>query len=220
LNAFAFQDRSPRWTVRPTDYGLMLAAQRDAGSDNYSWRINQWLLPFATMVAAPQGSPFITNIRVPIDDENSMQFRVWTHPDRPLNEAERVTANAGVIFPEMIPGTFEPVANRSNDYLIDRQDQKHQTFTGIKAIPVQDLAVTQSQGPGAIADRSLEKLTMSDIAIVAMRKRLLDTAKALLNGVEPPEAGNPQSYRVRPIDTILPRDVAVEDATRPMTVGW
>jgi phthalate 4,5-dioxygenase oxygenase subunit len=218
LNAFAFQDRSPRWTVRPTDYGLMLAAQRDAGPDNYSWRINQWLLPFATMVAAPRDNPFITNIRVPIDDENSMQFRVWTHPDRPLNEAERATANAGVIFPDMIPGTFEPVANRSNDYLIDRRDQKHQTFTGIKAIPVQDLAVTQSQGPGPIADRSLEKLTMSDIAIVAMRKRLLDTAKALMNGVEPPEAGKPQSYRVRPIDTILPRDVAVEDATRPLTV--
>jgi hypothetical protein len=196
----------------------MLAAQRDAGPDNYSWRINQWLLPFATMVAAPQEQPFITNIRVPIDDENAMQFRVWTHPDRPLNDAERATANAGIIFPEMIPGTFQPVANVTNDYLIDRDDQKHQTFTGIKAIPVQDLAVTQSQGPGPIADRSLEKLTMSDIAIVAMRKRLLDTAKALMDGVEPPEARNPQSYRVRPIDTVLPRDVAVEAATRPLTV--
>ena len=51
-----------------------------------------------------------------------------------------------------------------------------------------------------------------------MRKRLLDTAKALLNGVEPPEARNGQAYRVRPIDTILPRDAAVEEATRPMTV--
>jgi hypothetical protein len=61
---------------------------------------------------------------------------------------------------------------------------------------------------------------MSDIAIVAMRKRLLDTAKALMNGVEPPEARNAQSYRVRPIDAILPRDVVVEDATRPMTVRW
>ena len=206
--------------MKPTDYGLMLAAQRDAGPDNYSWRINQWLLPFATMVAAPHDQPFITNIRVPIDDENSMQFRVWTHPDRPLNEAERTTANAGIIFPEMIPGTFQPVANRSNDYLIDRQEQKQQTFTGIKSIPVQDLAVTQSQGPGLIADRSLEKLTMSDIAIVAMRKRLLDTAKALLNGIEPPEARNPRAYRVRPIDTVLPRDAAVEEATRPMTVRW
>ena len=31
----------------------------------------------------------------------------WTHPDRPLNDAERATANAGVIFPETISGTFE-----------------------------------------------------------------------------------------------------------------
>jgi hypothetical protein len=61
---------------------------------------------------------------------------------------------------------------------------------------------------------------MSDIAIVAMRKRMLDTAKALMNGVEPPEARNPQAYRVRPIDTILPRDVGFEEATRPQTVRW
>jgi hypothetical protein len=61
---------------------------------------------------------------------------------------------------------------------------------------------------------------MSDIAIVTMRKRLLDTAKALMDGVEPPEAGNPHAYRVRPIDTVLPRDASVEDATRPMTVKW
>ena len=79
---------------------------------------------------------------------------------------------------------------------------------------MQDLAVTQSQGPALIADRSLEKLTMSDIAIVAMRKRLLDTAKALMNGVEPPEAGIPHAYRVRPIDTVLPR--TLRSRTRPV----
>ncbi len=51
---------------------------------------------------------------------------------------------------------------------------------------------------------------MSDIAIVTMRKRLLDTVRALMNGVEPPEARNPQAYRVRPIDTVLPAIAAVE----------
>ena len=218
ITPFAFQDRSPRWTVKPTDYGLMLAAQRDAGPDDYSWRINQWLLPFATMIAAPEDAPFTTNIRVPIDDEHSMQFRVWTHPDRPLTVAEQSNARAGVIFPELIPGTFETAANRSNNYLINRDEQRHRTFTGIKAIPVQDLAVTQEQGPGPIADRSLEKLTSSDIAIVAMRKRMLDSVKALMNGVEPLEARNGQAYRVRPIDTILPRGVTVEEGTRALTM--
>ena len=218
VTPFAFLDKAPRWSVKPTDYGLMLAAQRDAGPENYSWRINQWMLPFGTMVAAPADSPFITNIRVPIDDENTIQFRIWTHPDRPLNETEQKNARAGVIFPDMIPGTFTTVANRSNNYLIDRQDQRTRSYTGIKAIPVQDLAVSQEQGPGPIADRSLEKLTSSDIAIVAMRKRMLDAVKALMNGIEPPEARNHQAYRVRPIDAILPKSVSVDEGTRPLTM--
>ena len=151
-------------------------------------------------------------------NENTIQFRIWTHPDRPLNETEQKNARAGVIFPDMIPGTFTTVANRSNNYLIDRQDQRTRSYTGIKAIPVQDLAVSQEQGPGPIADRSLEKLTSSDIAIVAMRKRMLDAVKALMNGIEPPEARNHQAYRVRPIDAILPKSVSVDEGTRPLTM--
>jgi phthalate 4,5-dioxygenase oxygenase subunit len=211
VTPFAYQDKSPRWTIKPTDYGLMLAAQRNAGPEKYSWRINQWLLPFATLIAAPRETPFITNVRIPIDDEHSMQFRIWTHPDRPLTEQELETANAGVLFPEMIPGTFETRENASNDYLIDRENQKTGTYTGIKGIPSQDLAVTQDQGGGPIADRSRERLTSSDTAIVFMRKRLLDSVKALMQGHEPPEAKNSAAYKVRPIDTVLPHGIDVQE---------
>ncbi|MDB5410265.1 MAG: (2Fe-2S)-binding protein [Rhodospirillales bacterium] len=218
VTPFAYQDKTPRWTIKPTDYGLMLAAQRNAGPDNYSWRINQWLLPFATLIAAPKDWPFTTNVRVPIDDENSMQFRIWTHPDRPLTDKEIETSQGGVIFPEMIPGTFETKENASNDYLIDRENQRTRTYTGIKGIPSQDLAVTQDQGGGPIADRSRERLTSSDTAIVFMRKRLLDAVKALQQGIEPPEAQNAAAYRVRPIDTVLPRGVDLESGTAADTM--
>jgi hypothetical protein len=218
VNPAAYQDKAPRWTIKPTDYGVMLAAQRNAGPDHYHWRINQWLMPFATLVAAPVETPFITNIRIPIDDEHTMQFRVWTHPDRQITEEEHRRVENGILFPDLIPGTFTPVANASNDYLIDREDQKRRTYTGIKAVPVQDLAVTQDTGTGPIADRGLEKLTSSDLAIVTMRKRLLDSVKALMAGQEPPEANNMRAYRVRPIDTILPRDVDVEEGTRAVTM--
>jgi len=214
INPAAFEDKAPRWVIKPTDYGVRLAAQRNSGPDHYSWRINQWLFPFATLIAAPQNWPFTTNIRLPIDDETTIQFRLWTNPDQPLTEEQLKIANAGVIFPEMIPGTFTPKANRSNNYLIDRDDQKNKTYTGIKAIPSQDLAVIQDQGYGNIADRSLEKLTSSDLAIVQIRKRLLDAVKALMAGTEPSEPGNMEAYRVRPIDFVLPRDVDLDDGER------
>jgi len=217
INPAAFQDKQPRWTVRPTDYGVMLAAQRDAGPDHYSWRVNQWLFPFATLIAAPADRPFTANIRLPIDDETTMQFRVWTNPDQPLSEEQRKVAGSGVLFPDIIPGTFTPVANSSNNYLIDREDQKTQTYTGIKPIPCQDLAVIQDQGYGNIADRSLEKLTSSDTAIVTIRRRLIEAAKALAAGQEPAEPRNMRKYRVRPLDIVLPRDVDLDDGVGAIT---
>ncbi len=217
INPAAFQDKQPRWTVRPTDYGVMLAAQRNAGPDHYSWRVNQWLMPFGTLIAAPQNWPFTANIRMPVDDETTIQFRIWTNPDAPLTEEQLKIANAGVIFPDMIPGTFTTVANESNNYLIDRENQRTKTYTGIKAIPNQDQAVIQDQGYGNIADRSLEKLTSSDTAIVTIRRRLLDAAKALRDGKEPAEPKNMRKYRVRPLDIVLPRNMDLDDGVSAIT---
>ena len=216
-SATVFEDKAPRWTVKNADYGIMLAARREAGPDSYLWRVNQWLMPFATLIAHAAERPFITNIRVPVDDENSIHYRVYARYDRPLTNEDHATIKGGVLFPAMIPGTFQTVANKSNDYMIDRQVQKTGNFTGIKAVPVQDYAVTSDQGGGPIADRSRERLTSSDTAIVMMRKKLLDAAKALAEGTEPPEAQRAAAYRVRSVEVTLPRDVDGVEGTRKFT---
>lgn len=207
-------DRQPVWTLQPTDYGLMLAARRQADDENYSWRVTQWLMPFTSMIAARKESAFITNVRIPIDDERTMHLRFFARADQPLTENDLEIVRGGVMFPEMIPGTFMTKANVDNDYLIDREKQKVQSYTGITSVPVQDLAVTQLQGGRWIADRSLERLTESDMAIVAVRRRMLKAVRALMNSQEPPEAANAEAYRVRSIDLIAPRDVTLTNAIR------
>jgi hypothetical protein len=103
--------------------------------------------------------------------------------------------------------------NMANDYLIDRDAQRNVTFTGIKSIVAQDLAISEDQR-GPVADRSDELLTSSDRAIIALRKRLLTSVRKLMDGTEPPEANNPKAYRVRPGDFMLPRDVPVADGAK------
>jgi phthalate 4,5-dioxygenase len=207
-----YVDRSPRWFTADTDYGLMLSAQRNAGPDTFQWRINQWLMPYCTMIASAPGVPILAQLRVPIDDEHSFLFRVIASPDRPLTDAER-QGFAGVFMPEMVPGTDRMAERLDNDYLIDRERQRKSTFTGIKSIVAQDLAISEDQN-GPIADRSNELLTSSDRAIIALRKRLLTTVKNLMNGIEPPEAANAKAYRVRPGDFTLPRDVPVAEGAK------
>ena len=214
VNPNTFQDGMPRWFPQETDYGMMLSAQRNAGPDRFQWRVNQYLMPYITLIAAPPGLPVLHQIRTPIDDETSMHFRCFIHPERPLTAEEIATFEAGVIVPDVIPGTFETKENMANEYLIDRENQRTATFSGIKSIVAQDLAVTQDQGGGWIADRSQELLVSSDRAIIMLRKRLLTAAKALQEGIEPPEARNVKSFAVRPGDFILPRDVPLEEGAR------
>jgi phthalate 4,5-dioxygenase len=220
VDAAVFADRMPRWFTAETAYGLMLSAQRDAGDDMFHWRVNQYLMPYAVLIAAPPGNPVLTQVRVPIDDEYSMHFRVWSNADHAITAEERAVLEDGITVPELIPGTFATKESYANDYLIDRADQARASFTGITSITAQDLAVTQDQGGyGTIADRSREYLTSSDKAIIALRKRLLTSAKQLLAGKEPAEPRNAKAYGVRPGDFKLPRTATVAEGAKDLLLA-
>lgn len=113
---------------------------------------------------------------------------------------------------ELIPNTYFPLGNRENDYLIDRSVQRTASFSGIKGAQLQDLAVQESQG--RIADRSREFLGTSDTAIASCRRRMLQAATALSNGIEPPAAKKADAYRVSAPAFLLDRDVALDDGVR------
>lgn len=215
LSPNTYNDKAPRWFPSETDYGLLLAAQRDAGPERYQWRVNQYLMPHVTLIANQPHLPTLAQIRTPIDDEHAILFRYLATYDRPLSDDERRIAETnGTNFPDLVPGTFTMRESRANDYAIDREVQRNETFTGIKSTVAQDLAVTQEQGDAVIADRSREYLVSSDRAIIMLRKRLLTRVKELQDGREPPEPRAAQAYRVRSGDFTLPRDVAVTEGGR------
>lgn len=213
-----FTDTQPTWTIDETDYGLAMTSKRAAGPDRYQYRVTQHLFPWMNMIAAPAGERMLANVRTPIDDETTLFFRVFAQPLHPLTPDEIAQIENGIISPEVIPGTFIPVENIDNDYLIDREVQRTQTFSGIKSVPAQDLAIGQDQG-GLIADRSQEYLVSSDRAIIGARKKFLTRCKELMRGIEPPEARNPAAYAVRAVDFYLPRDVPVEQGARELLLA-
>jgi phthalate 4,5-dioxygenase len=208
----AMADHSPIWVSRATDYGLMLAARRNYDKENYYWRVNQWLMPYCTQIAGPDDKPYITQMRVPIDDETTVIFRIYAGRGRPLTAEDRDYVANGIIFPEMA-SRFELKETMDNDYLINREDQKYHSFSGIKSVVAEDLAVTEDQG-GPICDRSREFLTSADAAIVALRNRFLRAAKALRDGIEPQEASRPEAFCVRPCQFALRRGLDVESGVR------
>ncbi len=67
---------------------------------------------------------------------------------------------------------------------------------------------------GPITQRWREHLGTADLAIIAMRRRLLRTIRNLQQGIEPPEAHNGAAYRVRSAAVVLERHLVWDEATR------
>ena len=227
-------DRAPRYEVVDTEFGTSYGAYRPAEADTYYWRIAHFLFPFYTMIpTGVLGVQVLVRAWVPIDDAHVMFWAIsvpqsrqgtasggnaagMTAGGRPVGAAG---ARTGAL--EFLPdttdwlGKFRLTQNRDNDYLIDREAQRTQSFTGIAGIQQQDQAITESMG--AIIDRTEEHLGSSDAMVIRTRRRALNAAKALRDGgVIPPGVDDPTVYRYRSGGLVLPRSTDWLEATRDL----
>jgi hypothetical protein len=209
--AMLLADRKPKIVPEVSPAGLYVATRRNVGKDRYYWRVTQWLMPCFSFFPPYENNPYGGHAFVPIDDEQCWTFSIDYHPRRPLTEAEREAAHAGRgIHVPLIEGGFIPVANKRNDYLIDRAAQKaKKTFSGVFGVGVQDAAIQESMG--AVQDRAREHLVSSDNGIVRTRRRLMDAASAVARGLAPPGLA-PEGQRARAVSMVVPRELSLRDA--------
>ncbi len=208
-------NRAPRFDIFDTDIGVALVNKRGGEDGKVSYGANHWVMPFYGLAGLAGPGVFPVNIKVPMDDENTIYFRLrWS--EKPLTDQARADLRVGgYVNPPLIPGTFEPTENKANDYLIDRIKQQHFSFSGLSQTAVQDTAMQENQR-GALMDRSLEVLVSSDKWIIQARNRLLNGAKALEAGQEPVEPFLTEAMRIRNQAVTVSEDTPVEEAVRPL----
>jgi phthalate 4,5-dioxygenase oxygenase subunit len=201
--------------VEETEYGLAIGARRNWDAEQFYWRITQFLMPSSTLIPSESGSPINFTAAVPVDDMNMVGFTVTWRPDRPMTADDIRTIESWMgPYAEVDPRTFESVASRANDYLLDRDKQRDENFTGMRGIREQDIAVQENQYGGPIADRTKEHLGTSDAGIIALRRRLLSAVRNLKRGQEPPEPHCGGAYRVHPTADPARREVAFDKVVR------
>jgi hypothetical protein len=221
---FRAQSTAPKLEVVLTDYGYRYASIRSLPADDTSYvRVYQFVMPFHQMRAYEGycGRPVIQgHMWVPIDDENHWVYNwIYTKDGSPLLDEE--IRLEGVITgraPEDLLDGFRLKKNKRNDYLIDRENQRTRTFIGIEGVNTQDMAVQESMGP--IYDRSKEHLGTSDLAVIAMRRLLLQAARDVQAGRDPLGAFG-GCDGVRPAEMVIPNAVAWSDAMEPeLAARW
>jgi phthalate 4,5-dioxygenase oxygenase subunit len=217
-NQYNLQDFQVKFEVVESEGGLLIGARRNAENGNYYWRITQWVMPCFTAIPPRGDHPIHGHFWIPIDDETCWSWSYDYHPARDLSATEVQAMEDGHgIHVKLIPGTFIPVQNSSNDYLMDRAAQKAKTtFSGIAGIAIQDSSLQESMGP--IADRSKENLVSTDNGIIMARHRLRKAVQALQKGIAPPGL-DPVNHRVRSASLVLPPDVAFKDAAKDALIA-
>ena len=212
-NQYNAGDLKPFFEVADTTGGLFVAARRNAEEGHYYWRITPWVMPSFTLVPPRGDHPVHGHIWVPIDDENCWVYTFDYHPARALTQTERQAMMDGYgVHSENIPGTYRPVANKDNDYLMDREAQRrNEHFSGIKGIAMQDASLQESMGP--IVDRTKERLVATDSGIIKARQKLRKAAIALAEQGETPPGVDPEHHRVRSVSIVLPKEESFLEST-------
>jgi nitrite reductase/ring-hydroxylating ferredoxin subunit len=211
-NEYNLADMRPFFEVVDSDGGLFVGVRRNAEAGQYYWRITPWVMPNFTMVPPRADHPVHGHLWVPIDDENCWVYTFDYTATRALTPEELQAMKEGHgVHNEYEPGTYRPLQNRDNDYLMDREAQRRgDTFSGIKGIAMQDASLQESMGP--IVDRTKERLVSADSGIIKARRKLMRAVLALRDeGVTPPGV-DPAHHRVRSAAIVLPQEESFLDA--------
>jgi hypothetical protein len=178
------------------------------------WRITQFLVPNHSLAPGSMpGDNMNGQTWVPIDDESCWVYCYTWNPERPIGEHERESMRGGFGIHSQLDVQWRPVRNRANNYLIDRNEQRTRSFTGIRGISEQDACIQDSQG--RIYDRSNEHLGTTDIGIIEYRKLMLAMARGLLEGQEPVAAKDGDAYHVRSGGAVAAKEISFFDVAEP-----
>lgn len=202
-------DPMPQFEVLEHECGFVAAAARIADDKKY-WRMTQYMLPtHGTGPSTLPGETYHGFTIVPISDTACWAYAYSWNPDRPLSNEERTKLDAGWALICERDENYVPVRNVHNDFMIDRDEQKHRTFTGVKGLAEQDSMIQHSQGP--IVDRTKEILTPTDVAVTRFRTKMLKAAKDLAAGNEPEAPYKPELFRARPGSWLADADMSIND---------
>jgi phthalate 4,5-dioxygenase len=181
-------DGRPRFEVENTPYGFRYAAIRRPVNDdkNVYVRVTLFVAPFYGLFAGQDGWGSLQAF-VPIDDEHTMLYFVRYNLTRPVDpeERKRHAAWSGLVPGVDLDDEFRKFRSKDNDWLQDRDAMKRGTsFSGLRGVQMEDAVVQESMGP--IYDRSKEHLGSSDIAVVRMRRLMLQSLRSFTENAQPP----------------------------------
>jgi phthalate 4,5-dioxygenase oxygenase subunit len=193
----------PDISFEPRPWGLQLTALRRMTEELTHVRITHAIFPH-TFVIPLSETLTITQMHVPVDDEHTYWYSVFTSFAGPVDkEAMRSQRLQFISLPDYIPKS-----GRHNNWGYNPDEQRTRTYLGMgeEDINVHDQWAVESMG--AIQDRTREHLGTSDRVIMANRRMLVKAIETVQAGGIPPGVADvalaPQMQGPDTVDGIAP----------------
>jgi phthalate 4,5-dioxygenase len=120
-------DTAPTLEGVETDYGIRLLSCRKIAADTVYLRVSNIVMPCHGFIPTGgiKGNPegYTIHSHVPIDDRHSMRYNIHFRRNRTIALDERQ-------HDDEIGADFIKIRNLQNNYLIDREKQRRENFTG------------------------------------------------------------------------------------------
>jgi phthalate 4,5-dioxygenase oxygenase subunit len=200
-------DKAPRLQLQQTPFGFRYAAIRrpimNSATHDYI-RVTLFEAPYSVHIP-PNNMYNLSILHIPQDDYNTyFYFVAWSDTGPGIGE-EAWRKFCGAQPGVDLDTKYRKFRTRDNDYLQDRQAMKLGDFTGIRGIPMQDMAMWETMG--RIADRSCERLGASDLAIVEFRRIMVDAVRRFAQGEKAIGTTEPRvpKAKLRSFEGIVPK---------------
>jgi len=227
----AKRDLRPLFECQRQPFGMSIASRRKLDDATSYWRINQFLLPFYTLVPPQSKYPELSgHAWVPIDDEHTLCIMFSYHPAQPLyprtrelfeqghagRETGHASVNAYAPRPPSVPyARYWTRYNPANAFGLDYALQQSTWFSGLPGLWVQDAACQSGVAP--IYDRTKENLAVSDTGIAMTRRLLLESVRSLQSeGTLPEAARDPEVLMARAASLTLPAGASWKEQAQYM----
>jgi phthalate 4,5-dioxygenase oxygenase subunit len=177
-------DGAPRIEAQNTAYGYRYAAIRKPSVDaekNAYIRVTLFAAPFYALFPAPAGWIF-GQAFVPIDDHHTMFYFFQCKRAGAMDAEERLQHQrvSGLVPGVDVDAEYRKIRTPQNGWLQNRAAMRAgESFSGMTGINNEDIAVQESMGK--LYDRTKERLGTSDVAVIRMRRIMLDSVRAFMS---------------------------------------
>jgi phthalate 4,5-dioxygenase len=199
------RDTRPRFEIEDTPYGFWYGAIRKPVLNPETMkyvRTTHFVAPFWGLFPPPRGTGNMQAF-VPADDHHTYFFYFQYQFDEPVDR-EFMQRIAGTIPGLQLDEQFRIRHSRADNWGQNRDIMRTgRSYSGIEGINVQDFVMQESMGP--IYDRTKEHLGVSDLAVIRMRRVMLDSVRRFMHGGAPVGLDQPVPYeRLSGADDLIP----------------